>query len=177
LSSITLSNCLQGFFYDELIAINQKSKLPLSQGMIYYASRMLDDFMESGKFFETVDGKISEKLLGVKLLESNQLSGKQLQTELKDIGDSALFLSGIFSSSLERKTVSPRYYHDIGAMAYGQLNAHVPRVYDIDDFFRILSRKFEYLAMILTILSEKFFSNAHDGGELLLISPVKLKAS
>jgi len=180
-SEITLSNSLQGFFFDELLLMNETQKLPLHNEILFYVSQMMDHFMESKHFFEMADGRVSEKVLGVKLLESSNLSGTVKQKELQDIGDTALCLSGFFNQALEKKLVGPQYYYDIGISAYEQLNGLVPNLLHVDDFYKILSIKFKELAEYLTFLAHKFFDvnklKAEQEEQFLIFSSHKLKAS
>ena len=96
-SEITLEPSLQSFFFDELVAVNNKSTNPLPTEAIYYSSNVLDKFGESVNFFELDEGRVREKILGLKLLESGQMIRSQQKKVLKDIGDTALFICGFFS--------------------------------------------------------------------------------
>jgi len=43
-SELILGNSLQGYFFDELTEINQKSNRPLPNETLYYSSLVMDKF-------------------------------------------------------------------------------------------------------------------------------------
>ncbi len=128
----------------------------MSADVIFYASRLLDRYALCENFFEIVDGKIQNKVLGMKLLETDSKKNRRKVTDIRDVADTALMLCGFFPSAIENKIVSPKYYYDIGTVAYKKLNNFVPEYLDQKDFYANLSQLFYQLAQLLTILSESF---------------------
>lgn len=153
---IVLESSLQTFFFDELIKYNKRHSVPLSSETIYYVSRLLDQYALCENFFEEVDGKIQEKVLGVKLLETFDKSPRRKIDEIRDVGDTALMLCGFFPDSMNKKIVSPQYYYKIGMSAYRNLNRLIPIYMDQKNFYQNLSDLFYRLAELLTILAESF---------------------
>jgi hypothetical protein len=74
----------------------------------------MDHLGDSSKYFEVVDDKIKEKVLGVKLLESSLLSKEKQKATLRDIAETSLMLCGFFHDSLNNKMIDVRYYEEIG---------------------------------------------------------------
>ncbi|MDD4975250.1 MAG: hypothetical protein PHY93_12905 [Bacteriovorax sp.] len=161
-SNLVLENSLQVFFFDLLIEANKKSMCPLPNEIIFYSSLVMDKFGSSNSYFEVVDGKIREKILGIKLLESCQLPKDKQKTAVKDVGETALLLCGYFSDSLNRKIIDTKYYNEIGTLAYSRLNSFIPKAYDIPNFFDKMSKNFHQVTNLIGLISEKQISDATD---------------
>ena len=150
---------LQGYFYDELQKFNKKSSIPLSNQIILYSSEIMERFGESKKYFTiSGNGKIEEKTLGMKLLESSNLPNRTQARELQDIGETSLFLCGYFSESLNNKLLGVRYYEDIGRMAYGRLDYFTPKAYDVKSFYNLFANAFKRITLIINLFSKKLKS-------------------
>lgn len=151
-SNIILETSLQSFFYDELQLVNKKSAIPLPNETIFYSSLVMDKFIHAKEYFEIVEGKVREKTLGLKLLETHHMPSSKRKNALRDIGDTSLMLCGYFSDSVNEKIVDVKYYHDVGMSAYGQLNSLVTSFYDIDSFYKKLSEQFRILTRLIQIV-------------------------
>lgn len=153
-SGLVLENSLQVFFYDLLQEFNKKSLNPLPNEIIYYSSLVMDQFGFSNKYFEEVDGKLREKILGIKLLESTHLPKEKQKVAIKDVGETALLLCGYFPHSFNKKIIDTKYYNEIGVLAYSRLNSFIPKAYDVPNFFDKMSRNFIHVTNLLTLISE-----------------------
>lgn len=152
---IVLETSLQAFFYDQLLEVNKKNLNPLPNETVYYSSLIMDQFGESQKYFDTQEGKVREKILGTKLLESSGQPRRVQKRMLRDIGDTALFMCGYFSDSVNKKLIDLSYYHELGRIAYRRLNSHVPELYDYPEFYDLLSKKFQNLTEMIYLVSKK----------------------
>lgn len=152
---LVLESSLQCYFFDHLSNLNNKSSRPLSNETIFYSSLVMDKFGLAKEFFENSDGKFSQKVLGIKLMESMHMSREKRKRELKDIGDTALFLCGYFSDSLNRKLVDAKYYREIGQAAYAKLNSLVPSFYDVDSFYIQFSKNFLHVTFLMELLARE----------------------
>lgn len=152
---IILETSLQSFFFDQLHELNRKSSRPLSQETIYYSSTVLDKFSESNNYFETVEGRIREKILGLKLLESQSESKLKQKKILSDIGDTALFMCGYFSQSLNTKIVDSKYYSNLGISAYQRLNHLEPDFMEVPSFYLKLSGSFSAITDLISAVAHK----------------------
>jgi len=150
---IILESSLQSFFFDQLMEANNKSLTPVSQETLFYSSDVLNKFSESSNYFEVVEGRVREKILGVKLLEAGKLTKEERKRTLKDVGDTALCLCGFFSSSLEKKIIDFSYYKEIGKSAYVKLNNLIPEFLDIPYFYKHLSSSFEGVTTLISKIS------------------------
>lgn len=180
-SEIILESSLQAFFYDQLTEVNKKYASPLPQETIYYSSLVMDHFGVAKKYFElNEEGKVRDKTLGVKLLESTKLTKTTQKNTLKDVGDTALLLCGYFSDSVNKKIVDLSYYQDIGQIAYQRLDSFVPAAYEVPSFFKKLSDKFSSLAEVINIVSKKNQANSDDPDDAYLLyvaNDTRIKAS
>jgi hypothetical protein len=168
-SNLIVESSLQCYFFDLLHDLNRKTGRPLPKETIFYSSLVMDKFGVSQELFVEKEGKITEKILGLKLLESAHLSKSMRKRELKDIGDTALFICGYFSDSFNKKLVDTRYYQEIGQTAYMKLNNLVPSFYDIDYFYKDLSDKFASVTLLIDLLSKDISSNKKED-EILWIA-------
>ncbi|MFA6237055.1 MAG: hypothetical protein WC635_06975 [Bacteriovorax sp.] len=159
-SKLVLENSLQYFFYEQLDEANKKCVRPLPNEIIFYSSIVMDQYGSSNKYFETVDGKVREKILGIKLLESSHLPKDKQKSAVKDIGETALLLCGYFSDSLNKKIVDTKYYNEIGVLAYSRLNSFIPNAYDTPNFFAKMSKNFCQVTSLISLISEKQINDA-----------------
>ena len=178
---ITLESSLQAYFYDQLCEINEKYASPLPNEAIYYSSLVMDRFGDVGNYFEAgEDGKLKEKILGVKLLESTHLNKSTQKSTLKDVGDTALILCGYFADSLNKKIIDIGYYQDIGQIAYSRLDSIVPDAYEVPAFFQYLSSQFSLLTEVINLVSQKNRANGEEQDQahiLYIANQSRIKAS
>ncbi|MFN8370826.1 MAG: hypothetical protein U0T83_09420 [Bacteriovoracaceae bacterium] len=150
---------LQGYFFDKLSKVNQKSLCPVNEEFLFYSCNVLNKFSTSENYFEIKDGKVREKILGVKLLEAPQNSKEEQKRIYLDVGDTSLFLCGYFSGSLNRKIIDVSYYQKLGKLAYLHLDGLVPNYFGKNAFYKNMSEIFELLAAMFSSISEEVVSN------------------
>ncbi len=151
---ITSSN-LQGFFFEGLNELNKKSLCPVPESIIFYSSEVLDKFSLSQDFFDVSEGRVREKILGIKLLEAMQMSREDQKKTYKEVADMSLLVCGYFSESVNKKIVDTHYYAQLGKMAYGHLNNVSPSFLDIPCFYSMVSTCFEAMTTLMTNLATK----------------------
>ena len=59
--------------------------------------------------------------LALKMLEAVEAAPRERRTQLREIGDTSLYVSGFWAESLADKLVDVDYYIDLGGTAYGEL--------------------------------------------------------
>lgn len=153
--NIILTANLKGFFFEGLSELNKKSICPVPESIIYYSSDVLDKFALSEDFFETADGKVREKILGMKLLEASLHNREDQKKIYKEVADMSLMVCGYFSESVNKKIVDTQYYAQLGKMAYSHLNTVTPRFLDIPHFYGMVATCFESLTTLMTMLASK----------------------
>ncbi len=158
-SPIITDTSLQGYFFDQLTKVNKKSLCPVNEEFLFYSSNVLNKFSSSQNYFEVKDGKVREKILGIKLLEAQQNSREEQKRIYLDVGDTSLFLCGYFAGSLNRKIIDVSYYQNLGKLAYLHLDGLVPNYFGKNAFYKNLSELFELLAAMFSSISEEVVSN------------------
>ena len=115
----------------------------------FYVVQLLTSFLQRPASGDDA----AETPLGFRLAQALESGGIRQRTTLKHIGDVALFVSGFFSDSLNRKLVDVDYYVSIGGCAYSVLS----RV-ETDTFspvFAELGTKFVGFVDVLSEVSER----------------------
>lgn len=154
-NEIILSASLKSYFFKQLRELNKNSLCPVPEETIYYSSEVLEQYSCSTDYFDFEDGKPKEKILGMQLLEAENFSKEKKKRVYKDVGDTALILTGYFSKSINDKIVSSSYYTRLGQTAYEKLNNAQPNCFDIPSFYKIMATCFENISQMLSILVEK----------------------
>jgi hypothetical protein len=90
-------------------------------------------------------------LLYVRATEASRFGRARL---LRMLGDSALFVSGFFADSLERKLVDAAYYRRMGGQAYARLSREDGWMEYEPAVFAELARRFAEFADVLSEVSE-----------------------
>lgn len=150
---IVLQTNLQGYFFDGLNALNKKSLCPVPESFIFYSSDVLDKFALSQHFFDISDGKVREKILGMKLLEASLLTREEQRKAYKEVADMSLLVCGYFSESTHKKLVDAQYYAQLGKMAYSHLNSMTPSFLDIPSFYNMFATCFESMTTLMSLLA------------------------
>ncbi len=171
---LSTESSLQVFFFDRLTELNKKSTHPIPSELIFYSSKIMDKFGDASALFEEREGKVSEKILGTKLLEASHLEMNKKKRLLKDVGDTALMLCGYFSDSLNRKIIDVGYYEELGRTAYQTLDSYVPSVYDMNSFYKMISLSFSQITTMMSLISKDVFTSQESH---LLILNQKIKIS
>ena len=90
-------------------------------------------------------------LLYVRAMESSRFDRARL---LRTLGDGALFVSGFFADSLQRKLVDVEYYRALGGQAYARLSREDGWMEYEPTVFAELARRFGEFADVLAEVSE-----------------------
>jgi hypothetical protein len=137
-------------FFKELVdGALAHQRLDANQLTAYYVVQLLASYVERPVRWDEEQGAP----LALRLAEALESGGVRQRLSLKKIGDLALFISGFFSDSLNRKVVDVDYYISIGGCAYGALS----RV-ETDTFspvFAELAHKFGEFVDVLSEVSER----------------------
>ena len=111
----------------------------------FYVVQLLTGFLQRSVDEEHVD----EAPLALRLGRAFESGGVRQRESLRQIGDVALFVSGFFSDSLNRKRVDVDYYVSIGGCAYNALS----RV-ETDTFSTVFAELGEKFIGFVDVLSE-----------------------
>jgi hypothetical protein len=94
-----------------------------------------------------------EEPLALRLGRAIDAGGRRQRTELRDLADHTLFVSGFFSDSLARSVVDVDYYASLGGYCYQKLSAYEGET--LAPAFAELGRRFLSFADVLTEVSEQ----------------------
>jgi hypothetical protein len=123
--------------------------LAIQELTAFYVVQLLTSFLQRPSAGDNSD----EAPLALRLAQALESGGSRQRASLRHIGDVALFVSGFFSDSLNRKLVDVDYYVSIGGCAYNALS----RV-ETDTFssvFAELGAKFVGFVDVLSEVSER----------------------
>ncbi|MFQ5666279.1 MAG: hypothetical protein ACE5I7_07580 [Candidatus Binatia bacterium] len=115
-SSALLQRNLTEFFRDLLQGAMHTQAVRSSEDMEFYLVKLLEAFARTEKGW-------FDRPLALDYLEAFHSPLTRRYGKLKRVGDTALFVSGVFMESLHRKLVSTDYYVQLGSTAYAHLAA------------------------------------------------------
>lgn len=110
---------LTEFFRDVLRGAMRTHEVRSSEPTEHYLVALLERFAKPAPDWD-------DRPLALHYLESFHQPRPRRLAALRHVGDTALFLSGVFMESLERRAVSTDYYMAIGRIAYHQLAGQAP---------------------------------------------------
>ncbi|MBU1190953.1 MAG: hypothetical protein KKA36_00165 [Gammaproteobacteria bacterium] len=89
------------------------------------AAQTLDETLESYLVFLLMRfvarPDLANRALAIDYLRGSATQGQLQETQLRDVGDLCLLLSGMYPQQADRRLVQVSYYVDLGRGAYGQL--------------------------------------------------------
>jgi hypothetical protein len=98
-------------------------------------------------------GDLLDKPLALLFLEATNVAGMERFQRLKLVGDTALFILGLFADCLERTVVQPVYYVSLGQLAYRRVaDVGSPQ---IREMFEDLATQFTDLVRVLGEISTR----------------------
>jgi hypothetical protein len=107
---------LADFFRDLVRGAMRVHEVESSEPAEHYLVTLLERFAKPPPGWDS-------RPLALDYLESAHKPRADRCAKLKHVGDTALFLSGVFMEHLERRAVSTTYYMSLGRVAYHQLAA------------------------------------------------------
>lgn len=147
-------------YFDELVQTALESRgIDTYPHVSTYLSNLLNYYVDIRNLYESpIDEAGNRKALTLaELLLTAQSSEPSAKVELlKKLGDRALYISGFFSDSLNRKLVDIDYYRDMGVTAYSSLASTVKED-TLSRVFEEISVKFIDFVDAFTIISQKTF--------------------
>jgi hypothetical protein len=116
---------VESFFHEVVTEALDRQGVEASEPTEWYLVSLLGEFAHS---------RITDDALALKLADQHAEASERVKN-LKQVGDTSLYVTGFFADSLERKIVGVDYYMGIGATAYRELsrrltNSTVAEVYD-----------------------------------------------
>ncbi|MGH7820065.1 MAG: hypothetical protein ACREQ9_09845 [Candidatus Binatia bacterium] len=146
------------FFRDLLRQACDEQKVSPSESAEFYLVQLLTGFVRPER-------RLLDRPLALEYLESFDDQTPVRYQKLKQVGDTALFLTGVFTESLEGKAVGPDYYKQLGGLAYRHV-ASLPGTAlgkGVIDLFTEMSVRFVDFVRVLSHMSlDELFASDRD---------------
>ncbi|MBA3382659.1 MAG: hypothetical protein H0T97_12475 [Actinobacteria bacterium] len=136
---VTTHVSVDGFFHEVVTDALEATQLEASTETEYYLVSLLGDFAHA---------RISDEPLVMKLAGAQAASPGDRFKQLKEVGDTSLYVSGFFTESLDRKLVDTDYYIGLGSRAYAELSGRLGG--SLTAVYSELSEKFPDFVEVLT---------------------------
>jgi hypothetical protein len=147
------------YFQDSVSDALNNQRVEAGQDTVYYVVNLLATYVRSEKLFDqTPDGVVLKPLADFYAEAVEGATPVEQHRALRKLGDVALFISGVFSQSLNRKLVDLDYYVAMGGGAYGHLSGAMrggAGVKALTEIFEELSEKFVDFVDVLAEVSER----------------------
>ncbi len=157
--SATDSTGAEQFFTDAIRRAMRNQGTRAEQETVYYLVNLLTGFMRAERLFHVDEDGISIKPLAEFYADAVQApSSCERNLALRQLGDMALFIAGLFADSLSRKPVDVDYYVAMGGSAYGYLSDTLRErglLRAHSDIFSELSSKFQDFVDVLSEVGEQ----------------------
>jgi hypothetical protein len=112
MEEMDLGGSVEEFFRDEVDRAFKDRHLAAGTLTEHYVVQLLAGYVAQ---------PIEERPLALKMLTAIEAPPRERRTQLREIGDTSLYVSGFWAESLENKVVGVDYYIDMGGTAYGEL--------------------------------------------------------
>jgi hypothetical protein len=157
--SLITQASLREYFHNEIHEALNHQKIRAEGETVCYLTNLLTMYARSDELFEHTDYGVDIKPLAVTYSEALSETSVQLRTRIMQrLGDTALFIAGIFADSLNRKLVDIDYYVAMGGSAYAtvsdSLRGHRAEK-SLASLFDELRQKFTDFVDVLSEVSER----------------------
>lgn len=139
---LTLAASVDEFFHEVVTDALEAVDLDASEPASWYLVGLLGEFTKA---------RLTDEPLGMKLAQPGEDPSERVRN-LKQVGDTSLYVAGFFAESLTRSLVDVDYYVGIGQSAYSQLarSLGAPRAQrSITEVYEELAAKFPQFVDVL----------------------------
>lgn len=130
--------------------------VPSSEATEFYLVRLLVAFVRPAQ------PDLLDPPLGPSLVAALQLPRPQRTDHLRRVGDTTLFLTGLFMERLERTLVGPRYYVALGRTAYAHLSQDCTNGALGDSYAELATRFLDFVRVLGVIAERHLFDRDAD---------------
>jgi hypothetical protein len=164
---LTTHPSLQAYFHQSVRGAVDNQRLDASDHAIHYVTSLLSLFSRSEDLFVKSGEGFGLKPLALMYADAvADASAAGRVRILQKLGDTALFITGVFSDSLNRKAVDADYYIAMGGSAYSGVSStfgHRFHDHAAQALFNELTEKFVAFVDVLAEVCERAnFSNNSD---------------
>lgn len=129
---VTLAASVDEFFHEVVTDALSAVELEASEPASWYIVGLLGEFTRA---------RLTDEPLGLKLAQPVDDPGERVRN-LKQVGDTSLYVAGFFAESLTRSLVDVDYYVGLGQNAYAQLARQFGTAKSLTDVYEELAAKF-----------------------------------
>lgn len=147
---------LTALFHELVRTAMSAQQVQSSETTEFYLVQLLEGFARPAH------GDLLDPPLALDYLEAFHLPGPKRYEKLKRVADTALFITGMFMESLERRLVGPDYYTALGRSAYARLSAHAARTALAGLFDELAGRFPEFVRVLTEISAQELFRSQQD---------------
>lgn len=152
-------------FIELLTDADSQLNLKMLPGVKNYLATMLESHINTNFLFPEVHPDKNEKnpiTLAELWLTAHSSDEKLRIGLLRRLGDRALYISGYFSESLQRKIIDVDYYIQMGESAFASLASHTKE--DTDrHVYNLLAQRFPKWVDSINFVAQKSFSHSNQG--------------
>lgn len=152
-----LRSSVAEFFREVLAEAIKNQGLDASEPTEFYLVNLLSAFASS---------PVDDQPLALKLASASVAPPDERVRQLKEVGDTSLYVSGFFADSLERRHVDVDYYIQLGGRAYGELARYFRGYRPSTVFGNVydeLGQKFPQFVDVLAEISERSAVTSNSG--------------
>jgi hypothetical protein len=121
-SRLIVDTTLQEYFHDSMHASLSRQQVEAQPATVAYLVNLLTSFLRTERLYEPVEDGFEFRPLALRYGDALQSLGPEARARaLRELGDVALFVAGVFAESLSRKLVDVDYYAAMGGSAYARL--------------------------------------------------------
>ena len=147
------------YFHDAIFSAMAHQHIESNDETIIYIVNLLTNFSRSENIYEeTTDGTMIRPLALIYGEAQEAPTAEKRNKTLQRLGDIALFISGLFASSLNRGLVGIDYFIAMGGNAYGSLANTTRNAFNgeaVSDVYAELSDRFLVFVDILSEVGDK----------------------
>ena len=159
---VTATADVRWFFQEALTGAISRQRVAVRGETQVYLVNLLVEFLSPDQLFvRESDGRLGSEPLAFMLKRAVEAPPGERALHLKRMGDTALYVSGFFSDSLERKLIDVDYYAAMGGRAYDVLGGM--RRDTSAGVFRELAEKFLALVDVFSEISERAAMTSNAG--------------
>lgn len=138
---VTLAASVDEFFHEVVTEALSAVEVDASEPAGWYLVNLLGEFTKT---------RLTDEPLGLKLAQPVESAAERVRN-LKEVGDTSLYVAGYFAESLTRSLVDVDYYVGLGQNAYAQLARHMSGAHgkSISDVYAELADNFPRFVDVL----------------------------
>jgi hypothetical protein len=161
--NLTPATNVREFFREVLTDAIHRQRIDVRGETELYLVNLLSEYLSAEQLFpRDENGNSGPEPLAFMLKKAVEAPRDQRARHLRRMGDTALYMSGFFSDSLERSLVDVDYYAAMGGRAYGALS-DLSRGERTASVFSELAAKFMRIVDLFSEISERAAITTNSG--------------